>query len=75
MSSANRKSGIHVAWTTVTYRSVVLLSLAAAAVFLVVLRVTFPQFTENGLKAGESAANKLLERVAGMARQRRMQQA
>ena len=67
MSSANRKSGIHVAWTTVTYRSVVLLSLAAAAVFLVVLRVTFPQFTENGLKAGESAANKLLERVAGMA--------
>ena len=67
MSSANRKSGIHVAWTTVTYRSVVLLSLAAAVVFLVVLRVTFPQFTQNGLKAGESAANKLLERVAGMA--------
>ncbi|HEY3619322.1 MAG TPA: hypothetical protein VGK96_21130 [Candidatus Sulfotelmatobacter sp.] len=67
MSSANRKSGIHVAWTTVTYRSVVLLSLAAAVVFLVVLRVSFPQFTENGLKAGENAANKLLERVAGMA--------
>ena len=67
MSSANRKSGIHVAWTTVTYRSVVLLSLAAAVVCLVVLRVTFPQFTENGLKAGENAANKLLERVAGMA--------
>ena len=67
MSSANRKSGIHVAWTTVTYRSVVLLSLAAAVVFFVVLRVTFPQFTENGLKAGENAANRLLERVAGMA--------
>jgi hypothetical protein len=67
VSSANRKSGIHVAWTTVTYRSVVLLSLAAAVVFLVVLRLTFPQFTENGLKAGENAANKLLERVAGMA--------
>jgi FecR protein len=67
VSSANRKSGIHVAWTTVTYRSVVLLSLAAAVVCLVVLRVTFPQFTENGLKAGENAANKLLERVAGMA--------
>ena len=67
MSSSNRKSGIHVAWTTVTYRSVVLLSLAAAVVCLVVLRVTFPQFTENGLKAGENAANKLLERVAGMA--------
>ena len=67
MSSANRKSGIHVAWTTVTYRSVVLLILAAAAVFFIALRVAFPQFTENGLKAGENAANKLLERVAGMA--------
>ncbi len=67
MSSANRKSGIHVAWTTVTYRSVVLLILAAAVVFFIVLRVTFPQFTENGLKAGENAASKVLERVAGMA--------
>ena len=67
MSSANRKSGIHVAWTTVTYRSVVLLILAAAVVFFIVLRVAFPQFTENGLKAGENAASKVLERVAGMA--------
>jgi hypothetical protein len=67
VSSANRKSGIHVAWTTVTYRSVVLLILAAAVVFFIVLRVAFPQFTENGLKAGENAANRVLERVAGMA--------
>ncbi len=67
MSSANRKSGIHVAWTTVTYRSVVLLILAALAVFFIVLRVTFPQFTENSLKAGEHVGSKLLERVAGMA--------
>ncbi|MFZ0859780.1 MAG: hypothetical protein ABR881_16710 [Candidatus Sulfotelmatobacter sp.] len=67
MSSANRKSGIHVAWTTVTYRSVALLILAAAVVFYIVLRVTFPQFTENSLKAGEHAGSKLLERVAGMA--------
>jgi FecR protein len=67
VSSANRKSGIHVAWTTVTYRSVVLLILAAAVVFFIALRMAFPQFTENGLKAGENAANKLLERVAGMA--------
>jgi len=67
VSSANRKSGIHVAWTTVTYRSVALLILAAAVVFYIVLRVTFPQFTENSLKAGEHAGSKLLERVAGMA--------
>jgi hypothetical protein len=45
----------------------VLLILAAAVVFFIVLRVTFPQFTENGLKAGENAASKMLERVAGMA--------
>jgi hypothetical protein len=67
VSSANRKSGIHVAWTTVTYRSVVLLALAALAIFFIVLRFTFPQFTENSLKAGEHAGSKLLERVAGMA--------
>jgi uncharacterized membrane protein len=67
VSSANRKSGIHVAWTTVTYRSVVLLILAGAVVCFIVLRVTFPQFTENSLKTGENVASKLLERVAGMA--------
>ena len=67
MSSDNRKPGIHVAWTTVTYRSVVLLVMAGVAVFLIFLRVTFPQFTENTVKSGENVAGKLLERVAGMA--------
>ena len=67
MSSDNRKPGIHVAWTTVTYRSVVLLVMAGVAVFLIFLRVTFPQFTENSMKAGENVASKMLERVAGMA--------
>ena len=50
-----------------TYRSVVLLILAGLMVFFVVLRFTFPQFTENTLKAGEGLGSKLLERVAGMA--------
>ena len=67
MSSENRKSGIHVAWTTVTYRSVVLLVLAVVVVFFVALRVAFPQFTDNTLKAGEHAGSKILERIAGMA--------
>jgi hypothetical protein len=67
VSSANRKSGIHVAWTTVTYRSVALLILAVAVVFAIVMRVAFPQFTENSMKAGEGVASKVLERVAGMA--------
>ena len=67
VSSANRKSGIHVAWTTVTYRSVVLLILAVVVVFFIVMRVAFPQFTENSLKSGQNVASKVLERVAGMA--------
>jgi hypothetical protein len=66
VSSANRKPGLHVAWTTVTYRSVALLILAVAVVFAIAMRVAFPQFTENSLKAGEGAANKILERIAGM---------
>ena len=66
MSSENRKSGIHVAWTTVTYRSVALLVLTVAVVLAIAMRMAFPQFTENSLKAGESVFNKLLERVAGM---------
>ena len=67
MSSSNRKPGIHVAWTTVTYRSVALLILAVFAVFFIAMRVAFPQFTESSVKAANSAASKLLERVAGMA--------
>ncbi len=67
MSSANRKPGIHVAWTTVTYRSMSLLILAVAAVFFIAVRVTFPQFTANSIKKADDAAGKLLERVAGMA--------
>jgi hypothetical protein len=67
VSSPTRKPGIHVAWTTVTYRSVALLILAGAAVFLIAIRLTFPTFTENSLKAAGGVANKALERVAGMA--------
>ncbi len=67
MSSSTRKPGIHVAWKTVTYRSVALLILAGAVVFFVAVRFTFPQFTESGIKAASGVANRALERVAGMA--------
>jgi hypothetical protein len=67
VSSNDRKPGIHVAWTTVTYRSVALLILAGLAVFFVAVRAAFPQFTDNSLKSAGSVANKLLEKVAGMA--------
>jgi FecR protein len=67
VSSQTRKPGIHIAWTTVTYRSVVLMIVAGAVVFLAAVRLTFPQFSENTLKSASKFANKALERVAGMA--------
>jgi len=67
VSSSTRKPGIHIAWTTVTYRSVALMILAGALLFLLGMRFTFPQFTENSIKAAGNVANKALERVAGMA--------
>ena len=67
VSSANRKSGIHVAWTTITYRSVALLIIAVAVILFFAMRFAFPQFTQNSVKAGEDLASKMLEHVAGMA--------
>ena len=63
--SSNRKPGIHVAWKTVTYRSVALAVVAVILVFFAGLQMAFPQFTEKGVKAVSSLANRLLERVAG----------
>jgi len=67
VSSSTRKPGIHVAWKTVTYRSVALLIVAAAGVSLLALRLAFPQFSENSMQAAGGAVSKILERVAGMA--------
>jgi quercetin dioxygenase-like cupin family protein len=67
VSSQTRKPGIHIAWKTVTYRSVALLILAGVMVCFIAMRLTFPQFTENSIKAAGGVANKALERVAGMA--------
>ena len=67
VSSDNRKPGIHVAWTTVTYRSLALLVVGGVVALFIGLRLAFPQFTENGVKKANDIAGKLLERVAGMA--------
>ena len=65
--SSNSKPGIHIAWKTVTYRSVALLVLAVALVFFIGMRFAFPQFTENTVKAADGFGTKLLEAVAGAA--------
>ncbi len=67
MSSPTRKPGIHIAWKTVTYRSVALMIIAGFAVLLIGIRLTFPQFTESSIKAAGGVANRALEHVAGMA--------
>jgi hypothetical protein len=65
--SPNRKPGIHIAWKTVTYRSVALLVLLCLVVFFLGMRLTFPQFTDNGLKVVNGLGMKALEAVAGAA--------
>jgi hypothetical protein len=67
VSSNNRRPGVHIAWTTITYRSVALLVVAVCAIFFVAMRVTFPQFTQNTVQKAGDVASKLLEKVAGMA--------
>jgi len=46
---------------------VALMILAGAVVFLIGMRLTFPEFSESSMKAASSVADKALERVAGMA--------
>ncbi len=65
--SSNRKPGIHVAWKTVTYRSVLLAALAVVVVLCVGMKLAFPQLTETGIKAANSLGTHLLEAVAGAA--------
>jgi hypothetical protein len=64
---SNSKAGIHIAWKTVTYRSVLLIGLAVLLVFFAGIRFAFPQFTESTIKAADGFSTKLLEVVAGVA--------
>jgi hypothetical protein len=61
---SNRRSGIQIAWKTITYRSVILIILLGMAVLAVGARVAFPDFTENTVKAAGNVFTNLLERVA-----------
>ena len=65
--SSKSKPGIHIAWKTVTYRSVVLMVLAVLVAIFVSMHFAFPQFTDASLKAAESLGARALEVVAGAA--------
>jgi hypothetical protein len=63
--SSNRKPGIHVAWKTVTYRSVALAVLFMGLVFFVGINIAFPQFTEKEVKSVSNFGNRLLGIIVG----------
>ena len=65
--SNKAKPGIYVAWKTVTYRSVVMALLGVALIFVAVLHLAFPQFTDSTVKAAGRLSAGLLEKVAGLA--------
>ncbi len=55
-----RKSGVHIAWKTITYRSVILTILAIVVGIGLVINFTFPQAAKTGVQAAEN----LLEKIA-----------
>ena len=63
--SSNSKPGIHIAWKTVTYRSVALLVLAVLLILFAGMHFAFPQFTESTIQAADGFGMKMLEVVAG----------
>jgi FecR protein len=65
--SSKRKPGVYIAWTTVTYRSVLLALLVVALVFGAAMHFAFPQFTDSTVKAAGNLTTNMLERIAGMA--------
>jgi len=60
---SNRKSGIQIAWKTVTYRSVFLIILTILLVMIAGARLAFPEFSQNTVKAATNLVSNLLERI------------
>ncbi len=66
MSNQN-KPEIYVAWKTVTYRSVVMALMAVAVLFVFLIHLAFPAFTDSTVKGASHFASLILEKVAGLA--------
>lgn len=67
MSAKRKPAGIHIAWKTVTYRSVALTVLLALVLLLTGMHFAFPQFTQNQLNSVNHLATDILEKIAGVA--------
>lgn len=65
--SPNQKPGVHIAWKTVTYRSVLLALLAVIVAFCLFVRLASPEFTQGTTKAVGNVFVGLLQHIAGAA--------
>jgi len=65
--SSKLKPEVYVAWKTVTYRSVLLLTLGTVLIFVVFMHFVFPKFTDSTVKAASQFSSILMEKVAGLA--------
>jgi FecR protein len=66
VSSSSSKPGIHVAWKTVTYRSVALGVLFVVVVLAIGVNFAFPQFSQKEMKSVTNLGGSLLEAIAGV---------
>jgi hypothetical protein len=62
--SSNSKPGIHIAWKTVTYRSVFLAVAGVLAAVGFGMHLAFPQFTDGAIKSANGLVSNLLDKVA-----------
>lgn len=65
--SSNNKPGIHIAWKTVTYRSVILVIMAVLGIFLTGMYFAFPQAAGTAVKSVNNLAGNLLDKIASNA--------
>ncbi len=65
--ASRQRPGVHLAWVSVTYRSVLLAIMAVVLAFAAAMHFAFPEATEAGLKQANHLTLNLLERVAGAA--------
>jgi len=61
----SRRSGIQIAWKTVTYRSVMLMIGAVLTAVAMGANLAFPEFTQSTMKSASNAFTSLMERIGG----------
>jgi hypothetical protein len=62
---AKKEPGIHVAWTTITYRSVMLVIVAILAVVVLVMYLMFPETAKKGMDSAGNFFQGSLEKMGG----------